>query len=215
MVKNNSMNNFMNRSYKYSNNTNLKLVPKTKSLNNFNANTFKILKNTGCLNNSCSKPIKIKNNNENSFDNQNILQMPKTPEKENEVNNIVQDYNYFKNIYDSQKFNNVEKNNYKNKINKIYLHRPGTAPHKNKNNKEMIKRRDMNKNNMSFPNNNKNEQLNNYYSYNNNNKSLESELMKRQNKNLSNMNMYNKIFKSPGYRPASPMVQPNMRLNKY
>ena len=211
MVKNNSMNNFMNRSYKYSNNTNLKLVPKTKSLNNFNTNTFKILKKTNYLNNSSSKPIKIKNNNEISFDNQNILQMPKTPEKENDVNNIIQDYNYFKNIYDYQKFNNIDKNNYKNKID---LQRPGTAPHKNKNNKEMIKRRDMNKNNMSFPTNNKNEPLNNYHSCNNN-KSLESELIKRQNKNLSNMNMYNKIFKSPGYRPASPMIKPNMRLNKY
>ena len=97
MFKNNSMNNFMNRSYKYNNNTNLKLVPKTKSLNNFNTNTFKILKNTNYLKNSNSKPIKIKNNSENSFDNNKIIfQMPKSPEKEQEENNNkIQDYNYF------------------------------------------------------------------------------------------------------------------------
>ena len=43
-MKNNSMNNYLNQSYKYNNNTNIKLVPKTKSLNNFNTNTLKILR---------------------------------------------------------------------------------------------------------------------------------------------------------------------------
>ena len=210
MFKNNSMNNFMNRSYKYNNNTNLKLVPKTKSLNNFNTNTFKILKNTNYLKNSNSKPIKIKNNSENSFDNKIIFQMPKSPEKEQEENNIIQDYNYFNNISDYQKYKDVKKNNNNYKLD---LKRPFTAPHKNKNNKEIIKKQIMNSNNISFSNN-KSEQLNNYYSYNNN-KSLESELIKRQKKTIANINMYNKLFKPQGYRPASPLIKPNMRLNKY
>ena len=39
------MNNYLNNSYNYNNHTNIKLIPKTKSINNFNQNTFKILRN--------------------------------------------------------------------------------------------------------------------------------------------------------------------------
>ena len=42
MIKNNSMHNFMNNSFKYNNNTNI--IQKTKSLKRFNSNTYKMKK---------------------------------------------------------------------------------------------------------------------------------------------------------------------------
>ena len=103
------MNNYLNQSYKYNNNTNIKLVPKTKSLNNFNTNTLKILRHANQLNNSNSKPIKIKTNTQPIPKNKIIMNKPKTPNQDGYFNSMVQEYNYLKYLYKIPDNNNLEK----------------------------------------------------------------------------------------------------------
>ena len=78
-MKNNSMINYLNNNHKYNKAANVKLLPKTKSLNNFNKNTFKILRQSNKLDNSSSEPIKIKANQEKIYLNQNFINKSKTP----------------------------------------------------------------------------------------------------------------------------------------
>ena len=209
------MNNYLNNSYNYNNHTNIKLIPKTKSINNFNQNTFKILRNANQINNTNSKPIKIKNNNhEKIIEEQKKERKPKTPEQDKYLNEMIQEYNYFQNLYQNNKNINFVKLNKKNRY-RLSLKRPSTAPQNNKNKKERInKHNDIN--NIHYNNNNANEQLYKlYYSENNDKKSLQSELIKKPKRNIGNMNMYNKLFRPVGYRPPSPMIEPHLRLNKY
>lgn len=216
MNKNNSMNNFMNHSYKQNNNTNIKLIPKTNSLKNINNNTYKIKRNSNSFYNTNSKPIKIKANTGNSFsfDNQNSINQQNTLEQENHLNNMIQEYNYFKYLYDYSKYNNG-KNKFKSKSN---IKRPTTAPHKNKNKKEMII-----KQNISLNNSNKiindydnDEKIFNFYGDNNsNNKSIQSQIGKKQEKILDDIDIYNKIYKHSENRPPSPIIKPNIRINNY
>jgi hypothetical protein len=208
-MKNNSMNNYLNQSYKYNNNTNIKLVPKTKSLNNFNTNTLKILRHANQLNNSNSKPIKIKTNTQPIPKNKIIMNKPKTPNQDGYFNSMVQEYNYLKYLYKIPDNNNLEKKRYKYKLN---VKRPSTAPQKNNNKKVGINKLNKSLNNSNYNNsaNNENKPLYNYYS--NNSVKLKNQLIKRTKNNFANPNMYNKIFRFPRYRPPSPMIEPGIGL---
>jgi hypothetical protein len=208
-VKNNSMNNYLNQSYKYNNNTNIKLVPKTKSLNNFNTNTLKILRHANQLNNSNSKPIKIKTNTQPIPKNKIIMNKPKTPNQDGYFNSMVQEYNYMKYLYKIPDNNNLEKKRYKYKLN---VKRPSTAPQKNNNKKVGINKLNKSLNNSNYNNsaNNENKPLYNYYS--NNSVKLKNHIIKRTKNNFANPNMYNKIFRFPRYRPPSPMIEPGIGL---
>ena len=205
------MNNYLNQSYKYhNNNANIKLVPKTKSLNNFHSNTLKILRTANQLNNSNSKPIKIKTNTQPIIENKDTLHKPKTPNQDGNFNKMIQEYNYFKYIY-NPKNNNLEKQKFKYKLN---IKRPSTAPQKNKNKKEVVNKQNKNLNNFNFISNNiENEQIYNFYHANNNR--IRTNLIGKPKRNISNMNMYNKLFKPSVNRPPSPMIEPHMRLNNY
>ena len=214
MNKNNSMNNFMNHSYKQ--NTNIKIIPKTKSQKNFNNNTYKIKRNNNSFYNTNSKPIKLKTNTGNSFsfDNQNSINQQNTLEQESHLNNMIQEYNYFKYLYDYSKYNNG-KNKFKFKLN---LKRPTTAPQKNKNKKETFIRQ-----NISWNNSNKiineydnDEKMFNFYGDNNSiNKSMQTQIEKKQRKIIDDINIYNKIYKHSENRPPSPIIKPNIRLGNY
>ena len=214
MNKNNSMNNFMNHSYKQ--NTNIKIIPKTKSQKNFNNNTYKIKRNKNSFYNTNSKPIKLKANTGNSFsfDNQNSINQQNTLEQESHLNDMIQEYNYFKYLYDYSKYNNG-KNKFKFKLN---LKRPTTAPQKNKNKKETFIRQ-----NISWNNSNKiineydnDEKMFNFYGDNNSiNKSMQTQIEKKQRKIIDDVNIYNKIYKHSENRPPSPIIKPNIRLGNY
>ena len=214
MSKNNSMNNFMNHSYKQ--NTNIKIIPKTKSQKNFNNNTYKIKRNNNSFYNTNSKPIKLKANTGNSFsfDNQNSINQQNTLEQESHLNDMIQEYNYFKYLYDYSKYNNG-KNKFKFKLN---LKRPTTAPQKNKNKKETFIRQ-----NISWNNSNKiidgydnDEKMFNFYGDNNSiNKSMQTQIEKKQRKIIDDINIYNKIYKHSENRPPSPIIKPNIRLGNY
>ena len=214
MNKNNSMNNFMNHSYKQ--NTNIKIIPKTKSQKNFNNNTYKIKRNNNSFYNTNSKPIKLKANTGNSFsfDNQNSINQQNTLEQESHLNDMIQEYNYFKYLYDYSKYNNG-KNKFKFKLN---LKRPTTAPQKNKNKKETFIRQ-----NISWNNSNKiineydgDEKMFNFYGDNNSiNKSMQTQIEKKQRKTIDDINIYNKIYKHSENRPPSPIIKPNIRLGNY
>ena len=208
------MNNFMNHSYKQ--NTNIKIIPKTKSQKNFNNNTYKIKRNNNSFYNTNSKPIKLKANTGNSFsfDNQNSINQQNTLEQESQFNNMIQEYNYFKYLYDCSKCNNG-KNKFKFKLN---LKRPTTAPQKNKNKKETFIRQ-----NISWNNSNKiineydnDEKMFNFYGDNNSiNKSMQTQIEKKQRKIIDDINIYNKIYKHSENRPPSPIIKPNIRLGNY
>ena len=204
LLKNNSTNNYIN--YNYKNNTNnIKIIPKYKSLNNFNSNTFKLLKSTkisDIQNNSLnmnSKPIKIKNNQilDKKIINKTFILKPKTPDQDSYLNNKIQEYDNFKYLYQNQKKNSK---NFKNKV------RPSTAPHNN-NNKKKSKKQDI-----SY--NNENEQMYNLYNnYNiNKNKNPNIFFIKKHKKSWDFNNMHNKLFKSVGIRPPSPMIAPHLKL---
>lgn len=210
-MKNNSMNNYLNQSYKYNNNTNIKLVPKTKPLNNFNTNTLKILRHANQLNNSNSKPIKIKTNTQPIPKNKIIMNKPKTPNQDGYFNSMVQEYNYLKYLYKIPDNNNLEKKRYKYKLN---VKRPSTAPQKNKNKNESVNRQNNNINNNNFSNNHVDEQIFNL-KYTVNNNKLQTNLIKKAKGNLANMNMYNKLYKPARYRPPSPMMENRIKLNNY
>ena len=190
-MKNNSMNNYLNQSYKYNNNTNIKLVPKTKSLNNFNTNTLKILRHANQLNNSNSKPIKIKTNTQPIPKNKIIMNKPKTPNQDGYFNSMVQEYNYLKYLYKIPDNNNLEKKRYKYILN---VKRPSTAPQKNKNKNESVNRQNNNINNNNFSNNHVDEQIFNL-KYTVNNNKLQTNLIKKAKGHIANMNMYNKLYK--------------------
>ena len=208
------MNNFMNHSYKQ--NTNIKIIPKTKSQKNFNNNTYKIKRNNNSFYNTNSKPIKLKANTGNSFsfDNQNSINQQNTLEQESHLNDMIQEYNYFKYLYDCSKCNNG-KNKFKFKLN---LKRPTTAPQKNKNKKETFIRQ-----NISWNNSNKiineydgDEKMFNFYGDNNSiNKSMQTQIEKKQRKIIDDINIYNKIYKHSENRPPSPIIKPNIRLGNY
>ena len=216
------MNIYPNQSFKNNNNSNtLKLMQKSKSLNNFNTNTLKVMRNSNSslLNNSNSKPIKIKNNHNNLqiIDNQKDLIKSKSSKANIELNDMIQEYNYFKNLYKYPN-NNISKNKYKYKLN---IKRPSTAPQKDKNKngnenaKEVINIQNINKS-MNNPNifGDEKEQIYNLY-YKNNNKKLRTQLIKKQKKNMNNIYRYNKLLKHSEYRPPSPMIGPNIRLNDF
>ena len=59
------------------------------------------------------------------------------------------------------------------------------------------------------------EQIYNLYYKNNNNKKLRTQLIKKQKKNMNNIYRYNKLLKHSEYRPPSPMIGPNIRLNYF
>ena len=208
------MNNFMNHSYKQ--NTNIKIIPKTKSQKNFNNNTYKIKRNNNSFYNTNSKPIKLKANRGNSFsfDNQNSINQQNTLEQESHLNDMIQEYNYFKYLYDCSKCNNG-KNKFKFKLN---LKRPTTAPQKNKNKKETFIRQ-----NISWNNSNKiineydnDEKMYNFYGDNNSmDKSMQTQIEKKQRKIIDDINIYNKIYKHSENRPPSPIIKPNIRLGNY
>ena len=208
-MKNNSMINYLNNSHKYNKAANVKLLPKTKSLNNFNKNTFKILRQSNKLDNSSSEPIKIKANQEKTYLNQNFINKSKTPNRDVILNNMIQEYDYLNYMNENLKNNNLsmQKNRYKLKIN-----RPSTAPQKNNNKKVGINKLNKSLNNSNYNNsaNNENKPLYNYYS--NNSVKLKNHIIKRTKNNFANPNMYNKIFRFPRYRPPSPMIEPGIRL---
>ena len=209
MIKNNSMNNFMTNSYKY-NNTNI--ISKTKSLKSFNPNTYKIKRNNNSLYNQNSQPIKLKPNigNSFSFDNQNDMNQQNLLEQDNLLNNMIQEYNYFKYLY-----NYPPNNNYgKNKLNfKLNLKRPTTAPqkNKNKNKKDIIKRQNisLNKSNKNINANDNEEKIFNLYR-SNNNKTIQTQIAKRQRQIIDDINIFDKIFKQNNNRPLSPIIKPVM-----
>ena len=155
-MKNNSMINYLNNSYKYNKGNNVKLLPKTKSLNNFNKNALKLLRKANKLDYSNAEPVKIKANQEKTYLNQNFINRSKTPNKDVILNNMIQEYDYLNYMYENLKNTNLprQKNRYK----------------------------------------------------------LKNQLIKRPKKHFTNSNMYNKIFRYPGYRPPSPMIEPGIRL---
>ena len=187
------MNNFMNHSYKQ--NTNIKIIPKTKSQKNFNNNTYKIKRNNNSFYNTNSKPIKLKANTGNSFsfDNQNSINQQNTLEQESHLNDMIQEYNYFKYLYDYSKYNNG-KNKFKFKLN---LKRPTTAPQKNKNKKETFIRQTISWNNSNKIINeyDNDEKMFNFYGDNNSiNKSMQTQIEKKQRKIIDDINIYNNII---------------------
>ena len=212
MIKNNSMNNFMNNSYKYNNNN---IIQKSKSLKSFNSNTYKIKRNiNNSLYNTDSQPIKLKANIENSFsfDNQNAVNQQNTLEQDTRLNSIIQEYNYFKYLYNYPQQNNEGKNKF---IFKLSLKRPTTAPQKNKNKKEIIKRQNISLNNSNkiINDNDNEEKMLNYYFNNNKNKSIQTQIAKKQRQIINDINIFDKIFKQSNNRPPSPIVKPGIRLN--
>ena len=207
-MKNNSMNNYLNNSYKYNNN--IKLMTKTKSLNNFNTNNLKILKHPKQLNNSNSNPVKIKSNTQPVLENKIVMNKPKTPKQDGFFNNMIQEYNYFKYLYKNPDNNNLEKKRYKYKLN---VKRPSTAPQKAKNKNETANKQNKNLINNNI-NNNENEQMYNLYFTVNNNK-MQTHLIQKPKRNVANMTMYNKLYKPARYRPPSPMMEPRMKLNNF
>ena len=208
-MKNNSMINYLNNSYKYNKGNNVKLLPKTKSLNNFNKNALKLLRKSNKLDNSNAEPVKIKANQEKTYLNQNFINRSKTPNKDVILNNMIQEYDYLNYMYENLKNTNLprQKNRYKLKVN-----RPSTAPQKNNNKKEGISKLNKSLNNSNYNNsaNYENKQLYNYYS--NSRDKLKNQLIKRPKKHFTNSNMYNKIFRYSGYRPPSPIIEPGIRL---
>ena len=213
MIKNNSMHNFMNNSFKYNNNTNI--IQKTKSLKRFNSDAYKMKKNTNnSLYNTDSQPIKIKANIENNFifDNQNALNQQNSQEQDNRLNNIIQEYNYFKYLYNYPQQNNEGKNKFKFKLS---LKRPTTAPQKNKNKKEIIRRQNISLNNSNkMINDNENEEkIINFYLNNNKNQSIQTQIAKKQRQIINDINIFDKFFKQSYNRPPSPIVKPGIRLN--
>ena len=210
MIKNNSMNNFMNNSYKYNNNTNI--IQKTKSLKSFKSNTCEMKRNVNnSIYNPESQPIKLKANIKNSFsfDNQNALNQQNTLDQDYQLNNIIQEYNYFKYLYNYPQQSNEGKNKFK-----LSLKRPTTAPQKNKNKKEIIKRQNISLNNSNkiINDNDNEEKMINFY-LNNNNKSIQTQIAKKQRQIINDINIFDKIFKHSNNRPPSPIVKPGMRLN--
>jgi len=200
----------------------MNIYPNQSFKNNNNTNTLKVMRNSNSslLNNSNSKPIKIKNNHNNLqlIDNQKDLIKSKSSKANIELNDMIQEYNYFKNLYKYPN-NNISKNKYKYKLN---IKRPSTAPQKDKNKngnenaKEVINIQNINKS-MNNPNifGDEKEQIYNLYYKNNNNKKLRTQLIKKQKKNMNNIYRYNKLLKHSEYRPPSPMIGPNIRLNDF
>ena len=200
------MSNYMNYSYNY----NLRLIPKDKSINNFNPNALKKAKKNVLnvpMNNGGPIKLKTKELNKNNI-NRIIINKPKTPDLDNNINNYqYQQFNFNSNNHPRQSHNNFDNNiinkNGINDDNNAKYKRPSTAPQKNKNIKKKQKDSYDNRKKDNLYNNN---QLYNLY----NNKRLPSPLLKPKKELNKNKQMQQIKIK---YRAPSPIISPNLVLS--